>query len=202
MIKDCLNNYNHALELIKEDDVVLDLGANIGGFSHLASKKARKVYAIEAEPNCYEVLKENCPEVTILNSAVVKDDYTDSYVIFEVNKSKNSSCSGHTVIDKKPKPSRLNFKVEALKFTNIVESIRPRVLKIDIEGGEYGILDEEIPSWIKVITGELHGMNKEDNKKMYQVVNKLKADGWEFLFEEVEKIFGKESLINFTCIRD
>lgn len=47
-----VNGFKEAIDLIvKNGDVVIDLGAGIGLLSHLASKKAKKVYAVEIEPN-------------------------------------------------------------------------------------------------------------------------------------------------------
>ena len=51
------NVYN--INNIKHNDYVVDLGAGIGDFALLASKRAEKVFAIEPNPKDYETLKKN-----------------------------------------------------------------------------------------------------------------------------------------------
>jgi len=47
-----VKGFKEAIDLIvKNGDVVIDLGAGVGLLSHLASKKAKIVYAVEIEPN-------------------------------------------------------------------------------------------------------------------------------------------------------
>jgi len=56
------NIYSPLLSNIKEGDIVIDAGANIGLFSILASFKVKdkgRVIAIEPEPNNLKILKEN-----------------------------------------------------------------------------------------------------------------------------------------------
>jgi hypothetical protein len=91
--------------------------------------------------------------------------------------------------------------VPAVPFETFIQNEDVSALKIDIEGGEYGILDREIPPSIRIIGGELHGMSKETNEKMIRTRDKLIADGWKFLLDEWEIVFGKPCLLNFVCMR-
>lgn len=203
MIRDCFRNYDHFLDRLRPDDVVLDLGANIGVFSYLASDKAKKVYAIEAERLNTEVAKANTVgcSVTIKELAVVPDDYEEDTVTFELNKSAKNACSGHTLIDKKSRKDRLEFTVRAKRFKELVEEYEATAIKIDIEGGEYGILDKSIPDQIRLITGELHGFKKEHKSKMGPTIEHLKEQGFDVVFYEEVVVFGDVSLINFTAVR-
>ena len=45
---------------ISRDDVVLDVGANIGIFTCRTSKRANEVISIEPDPSNFEVLKKEC----------------------------------------------------------------------------------------------------------------------------------------------
>ena len=56
---------------IKEGDIVLDLGANIGAFAKQASSKGAKVFCYEPEPNNFVLLEKNSPDSYNTRSAVV-----------------------------------------------------------------------------------------------------------------------------------
>jgi methyltransferase, FkbM family len=55
---------------ISRDDVVLDVGANIGIFTCRTSKRANEVISIEPDPSNFEVLKRNV-EVNQLKNAML-----------------------------------------------------------------------------------------------------------------------------------
>jgi len=56
IIDQCYNKFRN----IKKNDVIIDVGASIGDFSILASKKeAKKIYAIEMNKKLVEIMKKN-----------------------------------------------------------------------------------------------------------------------------------------------
>ena len=55
---------------IRDSDIVLDIGANIGGFSLLASRKAKQVFAVE--PLFADLLRANIEINGIKNIAVME----------------------------------------------------------------------------------------------------------------------------------
>ena len=64
----CLTgSYEPLLSRLKESDVVLDGGANIGVFSILASRRVRKVYAIEPNPFNFDLLVKNIHDNHVSN---------------------------------------------------------------------------------------------------------------------------------------
>lgn len=72
---DCVRQVqeDYLFDDIMKDDIVIDIGANIGGFSIPASKKARHVYAVE--PMTTEMLRENIwlnnvKNITVLDIAL------------------------------------------------------------------------------------------------------------------------------------
>lgn len=123
---------------ISRDDVVLDLGANVGGFSIRAAQKAKHVYAVE--PLFYKELAENIAlnhmenKITIVRRAIGNGDkiplkYRDHEEI-----------------------------VETISFQNLLEILPEPVtfLKVDIEGAEWAITPEEFAG-IPRIEFEAHG---------------------------------------------
>lgn len=118
---------------INKKDVVLDVGANIGDFTLLASLKAKKVIAIEPNPDTFAVLLNNVASlanVTLINKAV-----GDSHKFVRIEGDGVSACIAE---DSKGA-------IEMDRIDNILGplSISPTILKMDIEGSEFNALKEE-----------------------------------------------------------
>lgn len=151
-VKQCLENYA-AIKCAGE--VVLDFGANVGGFSRMAVEQgAKQVVSIEPCPFNFDMLEKNSPGSLNLNAAVTGDGSTE--VDFTYTISKRNSVSSSTV--QRMNSSDVGIKVKALDFKALLDKYQPGVLKVDIEGAEYGILDsiEKIPDCVKVSAFEFH----------------------------------------------
>lgn len=200
-IKDCIRNYRHLN--INENDVCLDLGANIGGFTYLNAPKCKQVVAIEASNSNYEMLEKNVSSfsnVVLYNGAIVRDDFEDDVVKFVTTNTKISSLSGKILQKDKPRKDQICEEIKAYRIGEIIEKYSPTIVKIDVEGAEYGILEVINNTNVKQITGELHGMTKDTRSKMFALWNLLK-ENWNVEFYEEKIMFGNPALINFTIRR-
>lgn len=54
------NKYSSTKVEVDKGDIVIDVGANIGEFSCMASELASQVFSFEPDPKVYEVLEANC----------------------------------------------------------------------------------------------------------------------------------------------
>jgi FkbM family methyltransferase len=139
-------------EFLRENDLVLDLGASVGDFSVIASKKVGqkgKVIAIEPDAEIYEILRmnirrNNCQNVIALNLGVGS----------EVGE-KEITFWGRTY----------RFKVNTLE--NILHDLgineKINFIKMDIEGFEADVVCKSIKT-IKeanVISVEFHGTKQK-----------------------------------------
>ncbi len=122
---------------IKESDVVLDIGANIGAFSILASKKAKHVFAVE--PLYTDILKKNIAINDINNISVLE----------------TGLGIGRTCIKFKGRRKI----VDSMPLSEILEKVgRCDFLKIDCEGCEWCINCQELEGFRR-IEGELHNFD-------------------------------------------
>jgi FkbM family methyltransferase len=131
---------------IEGGDIVIDVGANIGYFSLLASRlvgKAGRVHAIEAEPTIFKKLIRNIKlnEVsTIETHNLAAGNLASSVEIFG-GPVYNTGRSGTNKLD----DSTTSCVVPMKKLADIVGPdalARSSLIKIDVEGGEEGILAE------------------------------------------------------------
>ena len=70
MINDCIENYSHFN--FTPGSVVLDFGANIGGFAHMCKNPNITQYiGFEADPDNFEVLSKNIPDYGMIYLSLI-----------------------------------------------------------------------------------------------------------------------------------
>ena len=132
---------------ITSDDIVVDIGANIGIFSLYASQKTNnKIFAYEPHPTNYECLVENTKDIEnihIKKIAIAGNNYQSA--LFE-----NIHYGGHSLSNQSLGMGEMtdSIQVETQTLQQIFEENnidRINFLKIDCEGAE-GIILQSTPS--------------------------------------------------------
>lgn len=136
-------------------DTVLDIGAHIGAFSRLCLKRGAKVIAVEPEKFNLEVLSHNV--FGFNNTTVIEGCATNgSEPTVELHCGTNGSHTGlHSMF---PSRGRDVITVPAYSFRTLLDTLRPSVLKVDIEGGEWTLDFEDLPDFVKRVHIEMHFM--------------------------------------------
>lgn len=173
LFKEIFLHGEYNLKLIKEPEVIVDLGANIGYSSiyfHLKYPMA-KIYAFEPGPKTFDLLKENIgviPEIEVFNLAVSSE--TGERYLYS-NESKASASFSERGGQKS------GVSVETLSLDDLLSKLDLRgvdILKFDIEGAEGGIFSKENVSTIKQIVGEVHFdlMEKKEAQELLDCLSK------------------------------
>jgi len=139
---------------IEKNDVVVDLGANVGLFTDYAAKKCKKVIAVEGSAQHFSCLVKNTYE----NNNI---EYLNANVVSE--KPKNNTTWGS--------PSKINMTISDIFDLYDLNYID--FLKVDIELSEYDIfesIDKNILHRIKKIAIETHDDSR--NEKLISDINK------------------------------
>ncbi len=165
--------YNRAYSL-KENDIVLDVGANIGVFSLYAASRGAKVFSFEPNPEVFAVLQENIRinnlenRVTPLNMAL--GDHKGKATLFMALSEKiyapGSASIMRDFIDDLDKRYGKNdytaFTVSCLRLDQALDLLRLKMvdfMKVDCEGAEYDIM-QSVPQHrlgeIRRIAMEIH----------------------------------------------
>lgn len=122
---------------IQKGNVVLDLGANIGFYTLVLARlvgEKGKVYAFEADPTNFEILKKNVEingykNVILINKAVLDKNGKIKFYVDEGNTAGNSIYQGKNT---------KSLEVEAVRLDNYFTKDRKiDFVKIDIEGSEF-----------------------------------------------------------------
>lgn len=179
---------------IKKNDVVVDIGANIGAFSILAARKASdgRVFAYEPNKKNYSLLLKNkslnnLHNLLVFNLAVAGEKgHVDLFI------SKLNDCA-HSIYSADSKKS---VKVKSIGLRDIFAMNnlkRINYLKIDAEGAEYDILlntPAEIIRKVDKIVLEYHDQLNRDHDyndlKEYLEGNGFKVEmGGNFLIRRI-----------------
>lgn len=127
--------------LITPDDVVADIGANIGLTAILFSALARWVYAFEPSPSTFNILRNNLARAGATNVEMVNlglGNKTDSLTITFAK----SNRSGGYVSDKiRPEAGHISEEIRIQTLDSFFTRKQPPTfLKIDVEGFEQNVI--------------------------------------------------------------
>lgn len=147
---------------IEKDDVVLDLGANIGDTSVLSSN-AKRIIAVEPLGQAIAYLRENLKlnnlndKSEVIRMAVGKR----GWLFLEENEKLNWS----KIVDT---PNEKTQKVRSEPLSYFVRKYKTNVVRMDVEGYEFEILYGNIPKEINKISIEFHTkiLGKEKTEKL------------------------------------
>jgi FkbM family methyltransferase len=187
---------------IEKDNIVVDIGANIGVFAAYAATCASNVEVLAFEPFpenvCWlrkNVSESNLSNVTVYQQAVA--GVTEERTLQVSNSWIEHSLSG-TAGEKSETvdENEQNLHVQCQSLNDVMKPIpRCDLLKIDCEGSEYEILytsTNETLKKVRRIVGEFHPRNK-DKKNGKALRNYLESKGFDvthfMTFENEEGIF-------------
>lgn len=121
---------------IEPDDVVLDLGGNIGAFTCSVADRVKKVIVFEPEDVNFEILSSNVEKngdknVEFFKKAVVgNDDKTRDFYVGKVPYYYSFLV----------KHNRKRVPVQCININEVVKKYKPTKMKVDIEGSEWEVL--------------------------------------------------------------
>jgi len=155
---------------------VIDIGANLGYYVALeAIAGAEKIIAIEPVPLTYSYLRKNVKpygNVMALNVAVADRDG-------EANMTVSDSFNLAHVTEESQDASRIsesNIRVKGVSLSTLIaklglQNFKNIMLRMDIEGYECRILNENIPEQISIINVELHPTNYDVKEFCQRIVD-------------------------------
>ncbi len=124
---------------IKQDDIVLDLGANIGYYTLIFAKlvgENGKVFAFEPDPTNFALLKKNVKindykNIVLINKAVSNKTGKLKLFLCEDNK------GDHRIYDSKD--DRKFIEIESIRLDDYFKNQNNKInfIKMDIQGAEY-----------------------------------------------------------------
>jgi len=175
-------------KIIRNDDVVVDIGAHIGLHTIHFAKKAKLVVALEPEPHNFSLLKKNIKINGVKNAIALpiaisdSNGYLDLYI---------SASSGTHTLDLEH-GTRLNvrfigkIRVKVMSLDTLIKNLKMDkvdIIKIDVEGhedkvlqGMREILERGLPRAMVIETDRNSLIINELEKYKYRLIKEL--DSW------------------------
>jgi len=152
---------------IEKNDIVIDVGANIGIFSIFAALSgAKKVYAFEPSKESFDVLCENIEinnltDIIIpINRAVSSKD--NEIIKFSISSSPYNKITVCDAVDNDKYHKIQTVTLGSFIISNSIDHVD--LLKLDCEGAEFDILpsmDKDVLSMVRKIRMEFHSKPDE-----------------------------------------
>lgn len=141
----CLKNFN---------GLVVDAGAHVGIFSLISSMNAKKVIALEPHPMNYLMLEANLRENNVMDVMAL------NRALWTQKGKVKIHLGGHSGAHSVYSSSVKSFEATTTTLADIIDEFGDiDLLKIDIEGAEFDVLERMSPEVLKrinAIVGEIH----------------------------------------------
>ena len=211
------NIYNQNLEnellllkyLVKQDDVFLDVGSNIGQYIFMATKvlQGKNIYAFEPNPVLYKRLKKIFNQVNVVDIAFSD---TNSSATFKIPSSNEIEYFARGTLninfkeDNETKSQLINVKSQKMDtFCEEKKIKKINLIKIDVEGHELNAINgalTTIKTHSPILIIEIEQRHHQQNIK--EIINYIKAMGYACFYfdinkkiiEELTDIFSVESM--------
>src|SRR5262249_7184879 len=134
---------------LKSGDTFVDVGANIGYYSMLASTlvgKSGRVVSIEASPETFQALESNLARNSIENVRAINMAASDSQGSLKLYRGHVFNIGLATVIQEQG--FEFECEVAAAPLTSILQPVEirnARLIKIDVEGAELSVVSGLLP---------------------------------------------------------
>lgn len=177
IMKEVIHNNTYRKLNIVDSDIVMDFGANIGAFTIYALKRGAFVHSYEPDRENFLLANINIKMnnffsgFELFNTAAIGND--DKTRPLSINVKRNKGA--HSLVTKRYRDTSI---VECENINNIINKIKPTVIKMDIEGGEYECLKaiKDFKS-VRELIVEFHHAHLNDIKtkeKYREIINILK----------------------------
>jgi FkbM family methyltransferase len=167
----------------------LDLGANIGLATFRMKRKfpKLKVVCFEASPVNYALLERNLLDnhqqsIKLVNAFLGDDE--SKFLFRHYHKKPGSSLGIKNTTKKLQDSTHSDFEISSQKLSSFLHDGSNYVLKIDIEGGEYSVLQELLStnsvSLILEIIAEVTIASVEQLKSLVNIIEEYEEAGFQY----------------------
>ena len=138
-----------------KDDIAIDCGANVGSITELLCKSGTTVYSFEPNPYAFKVLQDKFS--TFQNVHCMQEGVSDKNDVMKLYLHEHSDedevhwSTGSSLLDFKDNVRSDKYvEVKIIDLCEFIESLnhRIKILKMDVEGAECGILRKIISSGV------------------------------------------------------
>lgn len=181
---------------LTREDVMMDVGANMGDIPLRFANKVGKIYSYEPIPDTFNILKMNVEENGYTNCEISNSAISTNNGSFTMYFNDSAKCCHVTAsVYQRRVKNQIEVTVPTISFSEEVKRIKPTIIKMDIEGAEIDILnnvEDSVFDGVRIFYVELH----LDRDKKYSLEWNMRiGDRFAKIFghgeERVIKVFNK-----------
>lgn len=171
---------------IEKNDIVVDIGANLGFFSVYAKEKEpSKIYCFEPSEELYDSLKTNIgfDKNFVFQKAISGEDGKNNFLYYDISSASGRLCNNEEG----------GYEVETIGVNNLIKFLgvdKINYLKIDCEGCEKNIFENITKETISKIDKMVIEYHSEEIKEL--IIRKLNEFGVEINKIENQLIFAHQ----------
>lgn len=166
------------IHLLRQGDLFIDVGANVGVYSILAGGLGAKVLAVEPVPSTFNILKDNI-RLNYLENRVAAHNMGLSSKMEVLKFSFQHGPMNRVIFDSETIPG---IDVHSDRLDNLLKEDRPYLIKIDVEGYEAEVINgaENILSQqtLAAVILELNGSGRRYGCKDYETDDRMRQFGF------------------------
>lgn len=182
-------------QVVKKNDIVLDIGAHIGFYTlQLANIVGNQgtVYAYEASPKNYSLLKKNIGlnnfNNIVTKNIAISNNYNNYLNIYENSLQFDAFNSINYAIEKNASMHTINSTtIDNEIAINNIDQNKISFIKIDVEGWEYFVLsgatnliEAQLPILFMVEFSTINENSIDLNKKVYDFMTQFQYEWYDF----------------------
>lgn len=187
--------FNETVYGEKPTGIVFDIGANIGAYTLYGAQNAEHIFSFEPESSNYECLEKNISLNNFRNINIFKKAIGDKKRNVLLYKGRNNKGMSSTAI-------MTSFITEQVEMISLEDALtlcgvdHIDTLKIDIEGGEYQLI-ENVPDYIFDRIGSINmEFHRVPGNSLNNLIHKLEQNGYELKIKrKFKEIFSGTGII-------
>ena len=174
------NNMNLIQELLRAGGTFIDIGANIGSYTLIASEaNAARVHAFEPHPSTFQMLRTNV-ELNLRSNVTLHNVALGSLEGEVFLTDRSGSPINHIVPGRRQPTGTIAVPCHRMDKLCQTAEITPQIVKLDVEGFEYDVLlgFGDLLSSIQVLMIEMNGLSDERSHGQQEIHSLLQSKGF------------------------
>lgn len=147
----------------------LDLGANIGAFALYCKSRGAVAECFEPDLDCFEILRQNVPEFKCYPVAITH--YRNPQIQFFIGRNSFARATAFPTEGLKPHPAGVLPNI----YAGVLKDRQFDGVKMDIEGAEFGILDQDLLPRCNKLVMEYHSSRDASAENLKRRLDYLRS---------------------------